>query len=81
MGPTTRKTVSLGDLVVTTFDKAAQLTTDAREASLLATSAVRHMLRKARRQARLHGWPERRAEAGMEPDGMLSLWLAIESRP
>ena len=43
------KTVQLGDLVVATFDEAAQYSTYPREVSRLATKAVMHMLRRARK--------------------------------
>ena len=43
------KTALLGELVVIAFDKAAHYSTDPREVSRLATQAVMHMLRRARR--------------------------------
>lgn len=42
-------TAQLGELVVAAFDKAAQYSTDPREVARLATRAVMHMLRRARR--------------------------------
>lgn len=44
-----RKTALLGELVATVFDKAARCSADPREVSQLATEAVRHLLRGARR--------------------------------
>ena len=41
-------TVSLGELIATTFDIAGQFSKDPREVSRLATSAVRNLLRRAR---------------------------------
>lgn len=43
------KTAQLGELVVAAFDQAARYSTDPREVSRLATQAVAHMLRRARR--------------------------------
>jgi len=42
-------TAQLGNLVVAAFDGAARYSTDPREVSRLATQAVAHMLRRARR--------------------------------
>lgn len=44
-----QKTAQLGELVVAVFDKAARYSVDPREVSRLATQAVAHMLRRARR--------------------------------
>jgi len=41
--------VQLGELVVAAFDKAAQLSSDPREISRLATTAVMRILRRARK--------------------------------
>jgi hypothetical protein len=41
-----RKAVQLGELVVAAFDFTAQYSTDPREVSRLATSAVMHMLQR-----------------------------------
>jgi hypothetical protein len=38
------KTVPLGELILTVFDKAAQYSADPREISRLATQAISHML-------------------------------------
>ncbi len=43
------QSTQLGDLVVAAFDKAARCSTDPREVSRLATQAVMHMQRRARR--------------------------------
>ena len=40
----TPRTVPLGELVLTVFDKAAQYSADPREVSLLATQTISHML-------------------------------------
>ena len=45
----TQKTARLGDLIAAAFDEAARYTTDPREVSRLATQAVRHLVRHARR--------------------------------
>jgi hypothetical protein len=44
----TPKTVSLGDLILTVFDKAALYSLDPREVSSLATQTVAHMLWRGR---------------------------------
>ena len=44
-----RKTVQLGELIATVFDKAALYSSDPAEVSRLATRAVAHMLRQAKR--------------------------------
>jgi hypothetical protein len=46
---TNHKTAQLGELVVAAFDEAAQYSTDSPEVSRLATRAVMHMLRRARK--------------------------------
>jgi hypothetical protein len=38
------KTVALGELILTVFDKAAQYSADPREVSRLATQTISHML-------------------------------------
>jgi hypothetical protein len=43
------KTAQLGELVVAVFDKAAHYSSDPREVSRLATRAVAHILRRARK--------------------------------
>lgn len=43
----THDTVQIGDLIVATFDYAAQYSTDPREVSRLATELVVYMLRRA----------------------------------
>jgi hypothetical protein len=43
------KTAQLGELVAAVFDRAARYSTDPREVSRLATQAVAHILRRARR--------------------------------
>lgn len=44
-----QKTAQLGELVVAAFNEAARYSADPREVSRLATMAVTHMLRRARR--------------------------------
>ena len=44
----TQDTVTLGELVSTVFDKAAQCSLDPREVSRLATQTVAHMLLRGR---------------------------------
>jgi hypothetical protein len=44
-----QKTAKLGELVAAAFDRAAQYSSDPREVSHLATEAVLHMLRRARK--------------------------------
>ncbi len=44
-----QKTVPLGELILTVFDKAAQYSLDPREVSRLATRTVAHMLSRGRR--------------------------------
>lgn len=44
----TRKTVSLGELILTVFDNAALYSLDPSEVSSLATQAVTHMLSRTR---------------------------------
>ena len=44
-----RKTAQLGELIVAVFDKAARYSTDPLEVSRLATKAIAHILRHARR--------------------------------
>ena len=46
---TDRKTASLGELIVTVFDKAASYSTEPVEISRLATGAITHMIRHAHR--------------------------------
>lgn len=41
-------TVQLGDLITAAFDAAAQVGSDSREQTRLATEAVTHLLRRAR---------------------------------
>ena len=48
------KTVSLGDLILTVFDKAAQYSADPREVSRLATQTISHMLWHAPRMKISH---------------------------
>jgi len=48
------KTVSLGDLILTVFDKAAQYSADPREVSRLATQTISHMLWHAPRLKNSH---------------------------
>jgi hypothetical protein len=43
------RTTQFGELVVAAFDGAANYSTDPREVSRLATQAVTHMLRRARK--------------------------------
>lgn len=43
------KTAQLGELIVAAFDEAAGYSADPQEVSRLATRAVLHMLRRARR--------------------------------
>ena len=65
------KTTLVGELVVAAFDKAAQYTTDPEEVARLATRAVTHMLRSARR-TRTSTPPSpliARAEASAPTDG------------
>jgi hypothetical protein len=45
----TQKTVSLGELILTVFDKAAQYSLDPREVSRLATQTVAQMLWRGRK--------------------------------
>jgi hypothetical protein len=45
----THEIIRLGDLVATAFDEAALYSSDPKEVSRLATQAVTHMLRAARR--------------------------------
>jgi len=49
MGTHVQKTVQLGELVLEAFDNAARYSADPQEVSRLATQAVVHMLRRARR--------------------------------
>ena len=49
MSTRARTTVRLGDLVVVAFDWAAQCSSDPRDVPLLATKAVEHLLRRARK--------------------------------
>ncbi len=42
------KTASLGEVIAAVFDEAALLSTDSGEVALLATRAVRHILRRGR---------------------------------
>ncbi len=44
----TQKTVPLGELILTVFDKAAQFSLDPQEVSRLATQTVAHMLLRGR---------------------------------
>lgn len=48
-----RTAVSLGDLIITTFDVAAEYASDPRKISRLATSAIGDMLRRAWPMVRL----------------------------
>jgi hypothetical protein len=41
-----RRTAALGEVIVAVFDKAALYSTDPREVARLATSALRHILRR-----------------------------------
>jgi len=52
MGNQVCTTVSFGDLVAAAFDEAERHSADSREASRLATRAVRHMLWRARKTSR-----------------------------
>ena len=45
MKPQIPKTVALGELILTVFDKAAEFSADPREISRLATQTIAHMLR------------------------------------
>ena len=45
----THKMVRLEDLIAAVFDEAARYSMDPREVSRLATEAVRHLMRRARR--------------------------------
>jgi hypothetical protein len=45
----TLKTTRLGELITAVFDEAARHSADPREVSRLATRAVRHLMRRARR--------------------------------
>ena len=58
MRTTVHNTTQLGDLVVAAFDEAAQYGADPEEVSDLATRAVRHMLRHARKASTLLSPPE-----------------------
>jgi phage shock protein A len=49
---TVYKTVQFGELVVAAFDEAAQHSSDPREVSRLATRALKHTLRRARKTSR-----------------------------
>jgi hypothetical protein len=51
MSTNVRKTVQLGDVVVTAFDWAAQYSSDPRELPLLATKAVECLLQRALKTA------------------------------
>ena len=62
------KTVQLGELVVATFDKAAQCSTNPREVSRLAVSALRRMLRRTRGGLRFLDHEQQRA-----PERVLSV--------
>jgi uncharacterized protein (DUF2141 family) len=44
-----QRTAQLGELVVAVFDRAAHYSADPREVSRLATQAVAHILRRARK--------------------------------
>jgi len=44
----TKQTVTIGDLILTVFDKAAQFSLDPKEVSRLATQTVAHMLLRGR---------------------------------
>jgi hypothetical protein len=57
-----RRTTQLGDLVVAAFDGAARYSTDPYVTSRLATQAVAHMLKRARRVGRV-----RSAERAVTP--------------
>jgi len=48
------KTVPLGELILTVFDKAAQYSADPREVSRLATQTISHMLWHAPRLTTSH---------------------------
>jgi hypothetical protein len=47
MSATANETAQIGDLVVAAFDLAARYSTDPKEVSRLATTAVIHLLRRA----------------------------------
>jgi len=69
------QTVQFGELVVAAFDRAARFSTDPREVSRLATSAVVHMLRHAQQTSPA---PKRLSS----PDGgVLTVGALIAERP
>jgi hypothetical protein len=49
MSTNVQQTAQLGELVVAAFDEAADYSSDPREVSRLATRAVMHLLRRARK--------------------------------
>jgi hypothetical protein len=67
-----RRTAELGDLIVAAFDKAAQYSTDPQEVTRLATKAVVHMLRRARRASTWRLLPSQLCAPHGAPQGVMS---------
>lgn len=72
------QSAQLGELVVAAFDEAAHYSTDPREVSRLATQAVGHMLRGARRSAISLSRPKMPARRAPSVDGGQAEIMRVE---